>query len=180
MRIPDNYLLLITKNWKRVSFGNAFLETAVSSLCWGLVYDQWWPWCFLWFIMFLAGSGQNATQHSVMSHEVQATVARCFVQCQHHWCKSLLATAESLLATGAERLPTIGKLHLEFDETSELQRVKLGLLSTDAFFSVLVSRSHGFKLGKQRVASWFSRWFSLQLIKALRYSLVSLWVLSEY
>ena len=67
-------------------------------------------------------------------------VARCFMQCQRQWCKSLQSTAQGQRLHHTEPLPTIGKLHLEFDETSELRRVKLGLMSTDAIFSILVLR----------------------------------------
>ena len=39
---------------------------------------------------------------------------------------------------GEDALLSTGKLHVEFDETSELQRVRFGASTADAVFSVLV------------------------------------------
>lgn len=63
--------------------------------------------------------------------QVQAFIACIFEQCQRHHCNSLLAGPRQTSG------PRLGKMHLEWDETSELQRVRFGQISTDAIFSVL-------------------------------------------
>ena len=75
------------------------------------------------------------TSYFLNRTKVQAFLSQVFWRCQKYTCEALVACCHPP-SSGPLR---VGKLHLEFDETSEMQRVQFETMSTDATFSVLAT-----------------------------------------